>query len=433
MQPPKGTRDLFEADLAKIEFVQSRLFSVARSYGFSRVDTPVFEHLDIFDLTAAVNREKCYIFPDQAGRELILRPDINAPLSRLVVNNFSSAPLPIRLFFAGKVFRYRRSVRREFRMFGLETYGLAAPSADAEILRATADIIADLGFPGYEVEYSNLRIYHRFLAETAAVRKLSLNPTDLLHQLRVARERAAILAVLGSCGLPGDAVDTVVSLLLDAAGDAESHDALSQAARRSAALQEELMQAIAFRRALADYGLHSVRFNSRNLHGAGFYSGLTYRVTPTGCSRELADGGRYDSFVERLGGRPMPATGLGLGLERLITLAEEQGLTIDAARTDRRMMVVCCSREVAVRLRPLLSTLRQSGRVVEEELCERKRRKTILYAQGRGYCQVVFISSTGLTPAKFKLEIVPLAQRSERETIVTESAEQLLNVLNLLR
>lgn len=423
VQPPKGTRDLFENDFSKIEFISSILFRRARSYGFGRIDIPVFEHLDVFNLTSPVNPEKCYIFSDKAGRDLILRPDINAPISRLVVNNFSSAQMPLRFFFSDKVFRYRNSARREFRMFGLETYGIAEPIADAEILRVVADIIEEVGFPGYEIEYSNLRIYDRFINEVATQYGLSINIDELLYNLRLSSGPDKMAILLASYGLPADVVKLLMSMLFCPSEDIENYKVLKNIAHHSVALQEELDKTVAFREALTDYHLSKIRFNISNLHGSGFYSGFTYRVTPSGCDQEIADGGRYDTFTELLGGKSIPATGIGFGVERLIRFAESRGLNVSSTDSLPPILVIFKGREEAIKLRPMLKTARSSGLLIEEEIYKRKKDKTIRYAKSKGCRLAVFVSYTGGYPEKIELEIFHLSGVSKTENIIIENAE----------
>ena len=87
---PRGTEDLFEPQLLKIEAVTSRLFKEARAWGFTRIDLPTFEHDEVFKRTAEFSEDTSYLFFDKSGRSLVLRPDINAPITRAVINNLSS-------------------------------------------------------------------------------------------------------------------------------------------------------------------------------------------------------------------------------------------------------------------------------------------------------------------------------------------------------
>jgi len=423
VQPPRGTRDLFEEDLKKIEFVISVISRVARSYGFTRVDTPVLEHLDVFSLTSPVDLEKCYIFQDKSGRDLILRPDINTPLSRVVVNNFLSTPLPIKLFFVDKVFRYRHSSKREFRMLGLENFGVSGPQADAEIVKLTADILEEIGFSEYEVEYNNLQIYHKYLKESLTSHGLSIDSSKLLYDLRFAKSLEGKLSLLSSCGLSKGEIDLFAEMICQEK-DSDSYSVLEKVASHSDVLGEELAATKEFRDSLAAYGLRGLRLNLGNLHGTGFYSGLAYRIRLDGISQEIADGGRYDNFVECLSGKQLPATGLGLGIERLIKLAESQNIRL-AEKTGENGILIASDEQAMIAIIPLLKSLRSHGQPVEIDLSRQKRSHSIRYGRFKGYKYAVFIASHAVHSQALTLDIVRLTGEECSEKIKVENVKQL--------
>lgn len=423
IQPPRGTRDLFEDDLKKIEFVISVVSRLARSYGFMRVDTPVLEHLDVFRLTSPVDIEKCYMFQDKSGRDLILRPDINAPLSRVVVNNFLSTPLPIKFFFVDKVFRYRHSSKREFRMLGLESFGVNGPQADAEIVKLTADILEEIGFNRYEVEYNNLQIYYKYLKEFLTSCGASIDSFRLLHDLRFAQSLEDKLSLLSSCGLPKGKVDLFAEMICQDK-NADSYSVFEKAASCSDALSEELEITKAFRDSLAAYGLRDLRLNLGNLHGTGFYSGLAYRVRLDGASREIADGGRYDNFVECLSAKQLPATGLGLGIERLIRMAESQNIRL-AQKTGESGILIIGDEQAMIAINPLLKSLRRYGQPVEIDLLRQKRSHSIRYGRFKGYKYAVFATAEAVNLQALNLDIVHLTGEERSEKIKAENARQL--------
>jgi threonyl-tRNA synthetase len=89
IKTPRYTTDNFDEHLKKIEYLKRLFSNIVRKYGYERIQTPTIEHTDIFKLTSVFAEDKSYVFKDKGDRELVLRPDINAPLSRVVVNNKS--------------------------------------------------------------------------------------------------------------------------------------------------------------------------------------------------------------------------------------------------------------------------------------------------------------------------------------------------------
>lgn len=420
VQPPRGTQDLFEGDLKKIEFIISLVSRVARSYGFTKVDTPVLEHVDIFDLTSPINPDKCYIFKDKSGRDLTLRPDLNAPISRAVVNNLLSCPLPIKLFSTAKVFRYRHSAKREFRMWGLECFGAADPKADAEILRIAADVLEEIGLSRVEVEYSSLGVYRKCLNELVPER----GHAQLLYDLRFEKAADQYEAML-SYGLPERDAGLLAEMLKQTDQDA-SFSMLREAASRFKSLKGEIEEIELFRGCLASCGLEESKFNLGNLHGTGFYSGLTYRLKLSG--QELADGGRYDHFIEKLSGKRIPATGLGLGIERLIRLAESQGMRLGGTKEESGIYIITDERTSAI-IRPVLKKLRSRGCPVETETLKQKRQQAIRYAKFKSYKYAVFITSEG---ELITLEILHLAENDHSARKEIKGPEKLYDALSNL-
>lgn len=430
---PRGTEDLFEPQLLKIEAVTSRLFKEARAWGFTRIDLPTFEHDEVFRRTAEFSEDTSYLFSDKSGRPLVLRPDINAPITRAVINNLSSTPAPIKLFFADKVFRYRHASKREFRMFGLETYGVSSPLADAEVLRIAANVVEDLGFPGYEIEYGNLQIYYKFLQEI--VGKIQ-NPPDsrtLFHKLRSAKDVSLAAGILKDSNVPSEDSEKLLIMLFSSGKDDESFSILTALSRDSKAIEEELGKTKRFKEALQEFGLDNTRLSIGNLHGTGFYSGFTYRLTPGKSPMPLVDGGRYDTMAESLGGNQTPATGLGLGIERLIYLAEQQNIPIGESQAKKGVIISFEQDQLRSDLRPILQAARENGFILEEELVKRKPGQVRRYGANKGYQHAVFISEQNVDGKNvYQAKVHFLEQGNKEQVFIMESKDSLMNLLNTL-
>lgn len=430
---PRGTEDLFEPQLLKIEVVTDRLFRTARAWGFTRIDLPTFEYDEVFRRTAEFSEDTSYLFTDKSGRSLVLRPDINAPITRAVINNLSSAPTPIKLFFADKVFRYRHASRREFRMFGLETYGVSSPLADAEVLRVAADVVEETGFPGYEIEYGNLQVYYKFLQEIIGRIQNPPDSRTLLYQLRSVNDRSSAVNMLRDSNVPGDDSEKMLTMLFSSGKNDESFDILATLSRDSQAIEEELESTKKFKEALQEYGLDNTRFSLRSLHGTGFYSGFTYRLTPEGSSMPLTDGGRYDTMAKSLGGNDTPAAGLGLGVERLIDLAEQQNIAIIDSQTRRGVIVVFEQGQLRSDLKSILKIARENGLILQEELVKRKPGQTRRYGASKGYQHAIFISEQNVDGRKvYQTKVHSLEKDGKEQTFVLESKDSVMNLLNTL-
>lgn len=422
-QPPRGTRDLFEQDLVKIESVSAMLFRLARTWGFTRVDTPTFEHAELFRSTATFSEEKCYVFRDKSERELVLRTDLNAPMVRAVICELGKKLGPHKLFFCDKVFRYRKSKKREFLMFGLETFGSFGEQADAEVLRIVGDAVLGFGFPGFTIEFGNVRIIPVLLEEAAGRAGITLDIPSITNVIRTAKHPEAMASVLSLKGLWPGTIELLCEVRFRPVAGDEAFAVLERVCRNYPTVCSELDRLMRFRDALREYGLTQNTLSLSNMHGTGFYSGLTYRLIPGGCPEELADGGRYDHMSEAIGGPAMPACGVGFGIERFIRFAERQDLTVPQERI-HRILIYFMDSTSALDLRSGLSILRAGGVSVEEELNPRKRIKTVRYAQTRGH-HLVFFVRTG-TSGGFDIECVRLSPDQPSESVHANTLEEAL-------
>ncbi|KKQ77159.1 MAG: ATP phosphoribosyltransferase regulatory subunit [Parcubacteria group bacterium GW2011_GWA1_38_7] len=425
-QPPRGTEDIFELRLLKIETVKSIFFDIARSHGFTRIDIPIFESAEVFKRTAEFSEDSSFTFPDKSGRQMVLRPDINAPISRAFVNHLAAEPLPSKLFFEGKVFRYRHAKRREFRMFGLETYGVTDFSADAEIVSTVGEMTKAIGFKGYEVEFSNLQIYKNLLEGILK----QVDSKVVLHKLHFADSAETAQKILEEFNVSEKVTDNLLAMLFPHDSRVDSLSIFEHVAGQSQTLSDELTTVLKFRDALESYGIINAKLSLSNLHGTGFYSGITYRVQPLGVNIPLADGGRYDTMVENLGGKPTPATGLAFGVERIIDMAEGQGIEILQKKNEGYIVVLPKNTDVT-ELRTILQQAREScPSAIEEELLDRKPEHTKKYGTQKGYENAVFIENMGNSAWPLKMISYSLTNLSgNKKTMVMETPRDLVNFL----
>jgi len=422
VQPPRGTADVFEADLQKIEYVQALGAKVVRNYGFCRVDTPMFEHLNIFELTAPFSRDKCYVFSDKSGRELVLRPDIMAPISRLVANNCLAGVFPVKFFFCDKVFRYRHAKRREFRLFGLETYGSKGYDADAEIIRVAMDIFQKIGIDQLVLEFSYPGIYAILVEEIVRKYSLPLDSFDILHQLQLCKSQEDVSLLLLENAFPEDMRDFFLRMLFckDNASGWQLIEELAVSTDKFSKVAADLMD---FSIALDAYHLSgSSMFDISNLHGLGYYSGLTYRINTAKNNQQLADGGRYDTFVQSLGGKSVDATGIAFGVERLIHIAESQDISIIRNMPKvLRVLVSSSTRLIMNRLRSMLSKLRQRGYVIEEYFQSGKFSQTIKYAQSRKYDLLLSFDQSQNNDGRINVHMLSLDKNQRKDYVIDDA------------
>lgn len=433
IQPPKGTTDVFDESLKMIEFVESLAFRIARSYGYSRIQTPTFEHFEVFEQTTETSTEKCFIFPDKSGRQLILRPDLNAPVCRAVLNNLSQEALPIRLFNSQQVFRYRHGAnRREFKMFGLEVFGEASPSVDAEVVQVVADICNELNFGALSVDVSNVAIFKSIFNALKKEGKCDA-PDVILHRLQLCNNREEQSEYLGALSLPKSTSELLNSLLSSADDPCRQWSVFSDLTQVYKPLDAEFSRTDIFVKSLDACGVDSVNLRLDNVRGAGFYSGLAFRVNVDNGKHEIADGGRYDDFISRLGGTAMPGTGLGLGVERLIRLLAANGKNLGSYFPRVSKVGLCINGLGALKaLASSLKSARQRGLEVEMLSGATKRIQLIKCARRKKCDIMILIDVNDSCVESFEVSSFYLSADNEPSTVTVLGTHELVIVFDAI-
>jgi len=305
-----------------------RLEEVARDvfaqFGYREMRLPLVEKTELFarsigQSTDIVEKEM-YTFQDRNGDSLTLRPEGTAGVVRAVLEHGLVHNTTQRLWYAGPMFRHERPQKgryRQFHQIGLEAFGMAEAELDAEVIALTALLWQRIGIDNLRLEINSLgtstsrelyrddlvRFYqgHRDRLDEDSQRRLVSNPLRILDSKDP-----------GVAELNRDAPDILDYL------DAESRKHL-----------DRLLQ-------LLDVMGIDYHLNPRLVRGLDYYSRTVFEWTTDllGAQSAICGGGRYDGLVEQLGGRPVPAAGFGIGVERLIEVMTIQARCGTPARPD---------------------------------------------------------------------------------------------------
>jgi len=315
IQAVRGMNDILPEDAALWEFFEDTVADWLRAYGYTQIRTPVVESTDLFvrsigEVTDIVEKEM-YSFEDRLnGEQLTLRPEGTASCVRAVVQHNLLYNAPQRLWYKGPMFRHERPQKGRYRQFhqvGVESLGFSGPDMDAEHIVMTARLwkllglddvaleINTLGSPEARARYRSRLITHfegqADLLDEDAKRRLHSNPLRILDSKNPAMQSL----IEGAPKLTED---------LDEASLKHFQD-----------LQDMLHSA----------GV-SFRINPRLVRGLDYYNATVFEwvTTHLGAQGTVCAGGRYDSLIEQIGGKPAPACGFAMGVERLLALLQEQ-------------------------------------------------------------------------------------------------------------
>lgn len=348
----RGTQDLLPEAAERWAGAERKIRDVLGRYGFGEIRTPVFEHVELFKRPLGegsdVVAKELYEFADKGGRQLALRPEGTAPVVRAYLEHGLYAKgSRHKLFYLGPVFRYDRPQAGRFRQHhqvGVEVFGNAAPSQDAEVMELGDALLRELGVTGYERRInSNGDAACRPAYEAALKAFVESRKAELCKDCAGYRLEHNILRVL----------DCKVERCREVtAGAPKLTDHLCDACRihHDGVLTH-----------LRGLGVE-VTPDPRLVRGFDYYTRTCFEYVPLGAGQQgtLLGGGRYDGLVKLLGGPETPAVGWGMGIERVLA-----AMPAAAAVRSAGAYVIAAVPEAFSRAMRFAQALRRAGAMVE--------------------------------------------------------------------
>jgi histidyl-tRNA synthetase len=320
IQAIRGMNDITPDNTAVWQALENIVKQAVATYGYQELRFPIVEKTELFarsigEVTDIVEKEM-YTFEDRNGDSLTLRPEGTAGCVRACIENSLLHGQAQRLWYIGPMFRHERPQKGRYRQFhqvGVEAFGMQGPDIDAELIIMSARIWKRLGLADLELQINSLgsaesrRNYRNVLVDYLAQHQSSLDEDS---QRRLHSNPLRIL----------DSKNPDMQQLIEDAP--RLHDHLDQ---------ESVEHFEALRSFLDSVGL-AYRVNPRLVRGLDYYNKTVFEwvTTQLGAQGTVCAGGRYDGLVEQLGGKPVPAAGFALGIERLIELARDR-LDLDVA------------------------------------------------------------------------------------------------------
>jgi histidyl-tRNA synthetase len=422
-QAPRGTRDFLPEEMIKREFVINKLKKIFESYGFSPIETPAFEN---FELLAAKGgggeaiKDQIYYFRDKNDRELGLRFDLTVPLARIVVANNPQLSKPFKRYCIGRVWRYeeiRKDRFREFWQCDVDTVGSMSMEADTEIISIAVDSLQSLDFKKFSVKLNNRKILTGLidLINVSQEKKFDIfRAIDKLDKFG----RDTVKKELEQIGLTDEQIKKLLKLITL---EGNSKDAIKKGEESLRNIKigmeglKELNEIVNFSKA---YGFDDKIIIDFSLaRGLDYYTGPIFEIIDTSGKNigSLAGGGRYDNLIEILGGRSTPATGISLGIERIIEVMNEEKM-LKISKTKVKVYIANVNEEVKKEVIKLASKLRENGIFCQTDLMNRNLKKQLEYADALEIPFVVIIGPEELKKNKVKLKDMVLNKEMEVKT-----------------
>jgi ATP phosphoribosyltransferase regulatory subunit len=319
---PPGTRDVLPDEMRELRRLQASLAEAFEARGYGEVATPTIEYFEVLARGDERGAPVAYRFFDERGELLAMRSDMTIPIARLVSSRYAEAEMPLRFFYIGNAYRAVRPQRgqmREFMQVGVELIGAEAPQGTAEVVEVLVAALDAAGLTRAVIGLGDADLYRQLLGETG----VEGDELAAIMSHLAAHDRVGLETEVRSLDQIGDAERETLLRLANLRGGAEVLDAArklgGEAVERAMSRLQATYDAVVGRgvgdRVQLDLGL---------LRDLGYYTGAILEVYDPALGHVLGGGGRYDELMGRFG-KPLPAAGFGLYLERVhIAQAEEE-------------------------------------------------------------------------------------------------------------
>jgi len=348
---PRGTSDILPPEQAYWRYIEQLVANICQLYGYERLDSPAFEDTGLFTRSVGegtdIVEKEMYTFSDKGGNQITLRPEGTAPVCRAYLEHgLHNRPQPVKLYYIASIFRYERPQAGRYRQhyqFGCEAIGDDDPSLDAEVIDTAWQFFQSLNLQHLSLQLNSIGCKQCRPGYLGALKDYYAKHTEKLCpdcKVRIKRNPLRLL----DCKQPAcQQVANVAPRSVDyLCPQCETH----------------------FNQLKGYLKLLEIPFtlNHRLVRGLDYYTRTVFEIQPeaAGAQSTLVGGGRYDDLIEELGGKPTPAIGFAMGIERIILNLKKQNIPVPPLPRPQVFIahIGDAARDEAIKL---ASELRQAG------------------------------------------------------------------------
>jgi histidyl-tRNA synthetase len=405
-QPARGTRDFLPAEVRRREHVIGIVRDVYERYGFEPLETPAFENIETLVGKYGEEGNKL-IFKilkrgaeEASGADLALRYDLTVPLARVVAQYQNELPKFFKRYQIQPVWRADRPARGRFREFyqcDIDAIGSTSPVVEAEVLGAVSEVLTRLGFDDFVI-----RLNHR--GALTAILECAGVPVSLHADALVALDKLDKIGIAGvetelrARGIEASSTTACLDFFAGFARDDPRDRAPLDRLREFVQGHRDGPEVVNILDAIVNLAGGTpargrLRIDPSLARGLSYYTGAIMEVAVADLAGSLGGGGRYDNLIGMFLGRPIPACGFSLGLERIIVvMTERQMFPASVAGTAVDVMVAIWNDEARADALALASELRRGGVRAEVYPEADKLGKQLKYASSR---HIPFVAIVG--------------------------------------
>ena len=412
VQRPRGTRDFGPMEMKRRLAFESLLEEQARRHGFSRVQTPIFESLDLFTAKSGPGVvSQLYAFQDKGERHLTLRPELTAPVMRMVAEELRNETKPLRLSYFGQCFRYeefKKGRYREFYQYGVELIGATGPLVEAEVIALAINMLTQAGLKNWELRIGHVGVLKQALTGIGLSDTIEHGEPPLASAMRFLDKAdfEGLRALFEKQSISTDFIAPLQQLSELKGGQETIASARELLATMEGVSLEALDDLESTLNSIAQLAPAppSLSVNLTVARGLDYYTGTVFEVhvPELGGEGQVLGGGSY-KLLHLFGLADLdPCCGFGLGFDRVLlaleaqAAAEQRDEVVPGQNDETPLLAMIPFNINSSEILGLVRQLRSSGVCVEIELRSRKIGKAMGWADNIGCSHALVVGPRDL-------------------------------------
>ncbi len=422
-QPPRGMRDLLPEEMIKRQYVMDIIKKIFMKYGFDPLESPAVEYAEVLEGKYGREGEKLvYKFKDKGGRDLALRYDLTVPLSRIVAAN-PTLNKPFKRYQIARVWRYDRPGKgryKEFWQCDVDSVGSASIVADAEIIAVALEVLESLGFKDYTLKMNNRKILNSMIELVGIPLEKAngvLNSLDKLEKIG----SAGVKEELAAKGISPAQIKNLERFFSIGGTNQEILKKLGTMLKTEEGKQgiKEMNNLLLY---LEGMGLQKkYRIVISLVRGLDYYTGLIFETTLNDVAMgSVSGGGRYDSLIGKFSGTDVPATGISIGIERIIDIMKETQMNLPKEKTLTKVFIANVDEESLAICIQVASFLRKNNINAQFNVAGKKFGKQLEYANALGIPFVLIVGKEEVKQKEITLKNMKtgIQQKVKQEKLI---------------
>lgn len=393
LHTPEGVRDIYDRECARKNIVEQRILRQMQLFGYSAIETPMFEFFDIFAKErGSVSDREMYKFFDRYNNTVVLRPDMTPAIARCVTKFYGEETMPQRLCYLGHTFTNSASYKGrlyEVTQSGAELIGDDSAQADAEMIAMVIQSLRSAGLKEFQVELGEVEFFRGLLEEAG----ISEEEGDELRELIENKNYFGVEDYISNVLKKADFKDVFLKLpeLFGSVDNIRKAKEMTKNQRAQSAIDRlEKVHHI-----LKEYGLTEyISYDLGMLSKFSYYTGIIFKAYSYGIGDYMVSGGRYDKLLVQFG-RDISAIGFAITIDRLMSALSSQKVEFDTSAAD--VLVVYEEQRTGEAVQVLTRYRRIGKRAMGVPMeGEKERKEYIAYAKEKGMTQLIFMKETSI-------------------------------------